>query len=114
MLVINSDCFILKGVRGTKKMKREQDKKIQKGKNGNPDRISVAYRLNAASALKLETIATAMGRSKTKTFEIMIDAVSAMQLKSVDRLPAEMKVLEHVNGTFKAMEELHEKINFKG
>jgi len=95
-------------------MKREQDKKFQKGKNGNPDRISVAYRLNRTSALKLETIATAMGKSKTKAFEIMIDAVSAMQLKSVDRLPAEMKVLEHVNGTFEAMEELHKKIKFKG
>jgi len=37
-----------------------------------------------------------------------------MQLKSVDRLPAEMKVLEHINGTFEAMEELHKKIKFKG
>tara|TARA_R100000908_G_scaffold21642_1_gene8551 strand:- start:326 stop:613 length:288 start_codon:yes stop_codon:yes gene_type:complete len=59
-------------------------------------RKSVSYRIQSSHAEMLETLSKHLGVSKTKLFELMIDALMSMSVKNTLTLPHECEILEQL------------------
>lgn len=72
-----------------------------------PKRTSVAYRLKTSHAEMLEKLSSHTSISKTKLFELMIDAAMSMSVKNTLKLPHELEILEQLH----AIRELSANLN---